>query len=215
MAGRAYGSLTAIEKVGNNPKNRNAIWRFSCSCGLTCEIDGYDVRSGKVISCQSCAAERSRLGTVKHGKTNTREFATWTDIQTRCYNPNSTGYASYGGRGITVCDRWLESFDNFLADMGPRPAGMSIDRKDNDGPYSPENCRWASRIEQARNKRNNVWIEINGERRTLSEWAAHYGVFAATASYRRLKRGLNGEALFLPSKPRAARRSTNTHGVKP
>lgn len=200
MRGKAYAALTAIENVGNNPKNRNALWRFSCSCGRDCVLDGYDVRSGKVISCQTCAAERTRMATVKHGMTRTREFSTWTDIQTRCYNKNGASYSNYGGRGIKVCDRWLTSFENFLSDMGERPAGKSIDRwPDNDGPYSPQNCRWATRAEQARNKRNNVWIEIRGETRTLSEWARHYGVLKATASLR-YANGLRGEALFHTTK---------------
>ena len=199
MRGKTYDALTAVEKVGNNPKNRNAIWRFMCSCGLSCVVDGYDVRSGKVVSCQACAAERTRVASVKHGKTNTREFATWTDIQTRCHNPNSTAFADYGGRGIVVCARWRDSFQNFLSDMGERPAGKSIDRINNDGPYSPENCRWATRQEQARNKRNNVWVEIGGEVKTLSEWARHYGVLAATASLRH-KHGHRGEALFKTTK---------------
>lgn len=194
MRGKTYAALTAVEKVGNSLKNGNALWRFLCSCGAACVLDGYSVRSGKTISCQACAAERSRLASVKHGKTNTREFSTWTDIQTRCYNPNSTGYADYGGRGITVCDRWRESFANFLADMGERPEGMTIERENNDGPYSPDNCRWATRTEQARNKRNSV--RVGGK--SLAELAAVAGI-TPSGMWTRLKKGKTPN-LLRPSK---------------
>ncbi len=197
MRGKTYAGLTAIEKVGNNPKNRNALWSFACSCGRSCVLDGYEVRSGRVISCQSCAAERSRVASVKHGKTNTREFSTWTDIQTRCHNPNSTGYADYGGRGITVCDRWRESFLNFLADMGERPKGMTIERDNNDGPYSPDNCRWATRTEQARNKRNSVRVPGH-EGKALAELAEAAGI-TRSGMWLRVKKGKTPEVLR-PSK---------------
>ena len=202
MRGKVYAALTGVEKVGSSPKNRNALWRFACSCGRSCVIDGYDVRSGKVVSCQACAAERSRVASVKHGKTNTREFSTWTDIQTRCHNPNSAAYPSYGGRGIVVCDRWRESFENFLADMGERPAGKSIDRIDNDGPYSPENCRWATRVEQARNKRNTVRVAEHGGK-SIPELAEAAGI-TRTAMWQRVKRGKTPDLLRPPKRRRSA-----------
>ncbi|MBK8527894.1 MAG: hypothetical protein IPL57_12610 [Rubrivivax sp.] len=193
MRGKTYGALTAVAKVGSHPRNGNALWRFTCSCGAECVHVGYDVRSGRTVSCQACAAERTRLASVKHGKTNTREFSTWTDIQTRCYNPKSTGYARYGGRGIAVCARWLESFENFLADMGERPAGTSIDRIDNDGPYSPENCRWATRKEQARNKRNNVRVAALGGA-SVPELAELAGV-SLSCMWQRVRRGKSTDLL--------------------
>ena len=207
MRGNTYGLLTAIEMVGNSPSNRNALWRFVCACGQGRVADGHDVRSGRVISCRACAAERTRLATVKHGKTNTREFSTWTDIQTRCHNPNATGYAGYGGRGIVVCERWRESFENFLADMGKRPAGMSIDRIDNEGPYSPENCRWATREEQARNKRNSVRVP-GYEGKSVPELARIAGI-SPHAMWYRIKKGKTPD-LLRPSK-RCVR--SNTEGA--
>lgn len=93
----------------------------------------------------------------------------------RCYNPKCRDYAYYGGRGITVCDRWLESFDNFVSDMGLRPEGMTLERKDNDGPYSPDNCVWATRAAQSRNTRGVRVIEYRGEKRTMSEWERALG----------------------------------------
>jgi hypothetical protein len=117
-----------------------------------------------------------------------RERATWSAMKARCSNPKLRCYKSYGGRGIKVCARWLESFANFYADMGPRPDGMSLDRIDNDGDYEPGNCRWATQLQQARNQRSNVVLEHNGERKTVSEWAQILGV-PTTTIYSRHARG--------------------------
>lgn len=101
----------------------------------------------------------------------------------RCSNPKHKTYAEYGGSGVTVCDRWL-SFDKFLADMGEKPVGASIDRLDNSKGYEPGNCRWATTIQQANNKTNNRLIEFRGETRTVSQWARVLGITQSTLSYR-------------------------------
>lgn len=107
-----------------------------------------------------------------HGKTNTAEFTIWQGMLVRCNVTSHTVYSNYGGRGIFVCDRWLNSFENFYADMGPRPSPKhSIDRINNDGPYSPENCRWATKQEQCNNKSDNKLIEYHGEVLTAKQWA--------------------------------------------
>ena len=115
----------------------------------------------------------------------------------RCYNQNQKSYKDYGGRGITVCERWLPSdygigFKNFLADMGEPPSGCTLDRLDNKGPYSPENCRWASRSDQANNKRNNRWITANGQTKTLAQWAKDLGCSPSNILYR-IKAGMSEE----------------------
>ena len=136
------------------------------------------------------------------------EYQIWMDIKQRCYNQNQAGYEYYGGRGIKVCDRWLEKpdgFKNFLEDMGRRPSGKeaggkslySIDRIDPDGDYSPENCRWVERDVQANNKRSSVLITINGETKTLTQWARIYNIGAPTV-FSRYNRGWRGEKLFSP-----------------
>src|SRR5690606_34075946 len=106
-------------------------------------------------------------------------YKTWMMMRTRCNNPNYDGFAEYGGRGIRVCDRW-ESFENFLADMGERPGGMSIDRIDPDGGYSPDNCRWASHLEQVKNRRPKLVREINGEHLTTAAAIEKYGASGVT-----------------------------------
>lgn len=199
MAGQRFGALTAIEVVGRK-SNGNLVWRLLCDCGTQCEIDGYDVRRGRRTSCQDCGAERLRLASVTHGMSNSCEFSTWTDIQTRCSNENAKSFADYGGRGIKVCSRWLESFDNFFADMGPRPsANHSIERDDVNGDYEPGNCRWATAQEQARNKRNNRLVTIDGVTKIAADWADEAGILRSTFLLR-LKAGVSGAALLAPSK---------------
>lgn len=202
MTGNRHGDVVAIRPVGACTSG-DAKWLFRCDCGQQFEASGYAVRSGKTISCPACAKERIRLASVKHGLTDTPEFRTWTDMQTRCLNQNSTSYQHYGGRGIEICQRWLESFENFLADMGKKPSpGHSIDRIDNNGNYEPKNCRWATSAEQARNRRISdeeaglIEIAINGATKPLIDWCEEYGCTPASA-YLRRSQGLSGEAIFL------------------
>jgi hypothetical protein len=133
-----------------------------------------------------------------HGKTNTTEFTIWKNMLARCHNANNKDFKNYGGRGIVVCDQWRGSFEMFLADVGPRPSAQhSIDRIDNNSNYEPGNCRWATRIEQGCNKRNNVMVTIDGSEKTISQWARHYGIDRRTA-WRHHKEGMRGEAIFKP-----------------
>lgn len=111
----------------------------------------------------------------------------------RCLNPSYGNYANYGGRGIKVCDRWLESFENFLADMGEAPRGTSIDRIDNDGHYTPENCRWATDSEQQNNKRDTVLLTANGKTQTINEWAKETGLDVALIRNRIKRHGWSVE----------------------
>jgi hypothetical protein len=118
--------------------------------------------------------------------------AVWHAMMRRCTNPDCWNYHRYGGRGITVCDRWRESFDNFIADMGVPPSGHTLERINNDGPYSPENCRWATRQENARNTRWNCVITALGKTQTAVEWAGETGISAKTITSR-IQRGWDGE----------------------
>ena len=123
-------------------------------------------------------------------------------MNSRCDNSDDHSYADYGGRGIRVCQRW-QSFDLFLSDMGPRPGpGYSIERVDVNGDYTPDNCIWATKSEQARNKRNSIWIEFNGERLHIKEWAERTGIRRATLRYRYIKKGWSAErTLTTPLRP--------------
>lgn len=195
MVGRRFGNVTGIRKVGMCTSG-DARWEFLCECGNTFEANGYYVRSGKRTSCPDCSRRRAAALFMKHGRTNTPEFSTWTDIQTRCHNENSASYPDYGGRGISVCERWRSSFNLFFADMGSRPSPKhSIDRIDNNGDYAPGNCRWATALEQVRNRRNSAKVTVRGITKPLVEWCEEYGCTPA-AAYARRAQGLKGEAIF-------------------
>lgn len=115
----------------------------------------------------------------------TVEYYTWQRILGRCYNQKRPDYHWYGGRGITVCDRWRHSFENFLADLGPRPSPRhSIERRDNEASYSPDNCRWATAAEQANNRRSNTFLVFNGERLTIADWSRRTGIGRSAITWR-------------------------------
>lgn len=195
MTGARHAAVVGVCQVGICSSG-DTKWQFRCDCGDRFDASGYAVRIGRIISCPKCSAKRSALASTKHGKTNSIEFSTWVDIQSRCYNKNRPEYESYGGRGITVCSKWLASFSAFMDDMGARPSPKhSIDRIDNDGNYEPANCRWATRVEQANNKRNNVLLEINGQIKTIAHWAKEAGVTYASVYARHLN-GVTGAALL-------------------
>lgn len=187
MAGRQFGRWTVVR--------RDALrnWLCKCSCGTEKSVDGATLRNGHSTSCGCLRTEQVVARATTHGMARlarvTPEWITWSSMRGRCSNRKSRDWKNYGGRGIKVCDRWLNSFANFFADMGPRPTPKhSIDRIDNDGPYSPDNCRWVTRTKQSRNRRSNRNISFNGKTRTLAEWGERAGIDPETISFR-LKSG--------------------------
>jgi hypothetical protein len=140
--------------------------------------------------------ERQRLAASKakrtHGMCHTSEYRIWQQMKNRCLNPKYHSFHRYGGRGIVVCGRWLASFEAFYEDMGPRPPGLTLERKDNDGPYCKENCRWATRFEQGQNKASTVKIDLGGEELSMSEASRRLGLKDWTLA-NRLRRPEHGK----------------------
>jgi hypothetical protein len=193
--GKRFNNLLVISRA-ENTKHGGSRWLCKCNCGGYCTTTGSSLVQNQV-ECKRCADIRRR-------KTNAPsylcEYRIWLSMKQRCENKKCAAYSGYGGRGITVCDRWLASFENFITDMGLRPSiNHSIDRINNNGNYEPSNCRWATRKEQARNIRSNRLLEFNGQTKCISEWAEIYGI-SVNAIDRRLKEGQSvNDAIELPN----------------
>lgn len=177
-SGKRYGMIAVVSYAGVfttlDGEVRGAGWNCRCDCGVEKIIEGSALRRGHTKSC-GCFDPRMDPR-FKRGIGHTKEHKVWHSMISRCHNPSNIGFKHYGGMGIYVCDRWRESFYNFITDMGCPPKGMTIERKDNDGPYCLENCKWETRLNQAKNKRNCVSIEIGGEIKIESEWERFFGV---------------------------------------
>lgn len=190
---KTFGKLKAIERVRTDEHGRS-LWRCKCNCGNEIIVFYGSLTSGHTKSCGCLKKSRIIETHTTHGhtknNTSSREYNTWMCMKSRCYNVNHEHYRYYGGRGIKVCDRWENSFESFLEDMGLCPRGYTLERIDNDGDYEPNNCKWATKNEQACNKRNNRWIEFNGEKNTLSEWARRLGMPVNALHYKLKKRSI-------------------------
>ena len=182
--GNVYGKLTVIRYA--ETRKGLAHWLCRCECGNMTAVAGSDIRKGSTVS---CGCHRARAGGACSNGKRTPEYRSWQEMKRRCYNPNYPDYHLYGGRGITVCERWRELFLRFLADMGPKPfPEATIDRyPDQNGPYSPDNCRWASKMEQSQNSRKARMLTYNGETMCLRAWARKLGITHRTLSVRLAK----------------------------
>ncbi len=170
LTGDTFGRWTVLGLFGK--RGQQTTWRCQCECGrIKDDVNYGGLTAGVSNSCGCLRSEQLRSMSTVHGRSKGRIYHIWQQMKVRCYDPTRRSWKDYGGRGIKVCQRWLDSFQNFLADMGEAPYGESIDRINNDGDYEPGNCRWATRQEQQRNRRSNQWFEWKGEKRTVTDIA--------------------------------------------
>lgn len=205
--GEKFNRLTVMEiasKGFRTPEGayKQALLLCACDCGVIKKIPAGAVVGGYTKSCGCLEREQLVARNTKHGLSKLPEYKLWKDIKARCYNTKNKFYHRYGARGVSVCPEWLESFENFFHDMGPRPEhGMSIDRIENNGNYCKSNCRWATPIEQANNKSSNRFIEYNGRVQSLSAWCRELDLNLSTVTGRIDVRGVSvTEALGTPTK---------------
>lgn len=189
LTGQQFGRLTAISYLPAHGKNSAVMWICSCECGNTAIVRGTDLTTGHTMSC-GCLPRLTKAVRVSE----LRLHNIWSNMKQRCTNPNKPDYKYYGGRGITVCKEWSEDFWNFYhwaMNNGYRD-GLTIERTNNDGGYTPENCRWIPASEQKRNTRANRFFVIHGRRFTLADICRIYGQNPSTVS-NRIKKGMSIE----------------------
>lgn len=216
ITGQRFNRLIVLEYVGNS-NQRNALWKCRCDCGNFTVLKTTTLRKGKTKSCGCLQRERAHLSnlarrTIAHYYPS--EHWIWMGLRYRCLNPENSQWHNYGGRGITVCQRWRDSFKNFLDDMRPRPSMKhTLDRENNNGNYScgkceeclengwTANCRWVTMKEQMRNTRKTIFLTFNGIRRPLQEWAEVLDIAYQTI-YSRYRFGLPIEKILAPTRKR-------------
>lgn len=174
---------------------------FECECGRTAALYIPNVITGKSTRCLDCKA----IARTRHGLANSPEYQSWVGMRHRCLNPGCDCFENYGGRGITICERWIDSVETFIEDMGPRPSlKHSIDRIDVNGNYEPSNCRWATPQEQTQNRRNTRYVMVDGERRRLWDECLRLGIKPVTV-WARMRNGMSPEEAI--ADPRDLRRT--------
>lgn len=177
LIGHTFGKLKVIEEANGKTQpcgHRERYWKCICECGAVIEVVTGSLRGGRSKSC-GCV-NPTKHGHLKSGL-RSRTYRSWESMKERCNNPNNTNYPNYGGRGISVCGRWINSFENFLADMGERPEGKTLERINNKtGNYEPSNCIWATSIEQCNNRRSNRHFTVLGKSGTLSQLCREFAI---------------------------------------
>jgi len=176
MTGKVCGRLTVIRGFGLNKDGRYQ-WLCKCECGNEVTVVGKQLRKG-TKSCGCLRIARNSEAKRTHNASKNLVYRVWKSMRARCNCSTDKSYPNYGGRGIRVCDKWSgqNGYENFIADMGPRPEGMSIERLNNNGNYEPGNCKWATRAEQNRNSRRNIFVEYQGEKMIVKDAAKKMGV---------------------------------------
>lgn len=202
LLGQRFGRLTVVEKVES--KNGRSRWKCLCDCGNYKIASSSTLHNGTTTSC-GCALLDHIESCKTHGKTHTRLYHIYAGMKSRCYNPNTKAYKYYGGRGITICEEWLEDFMNFYkwAMENGYSDELSIDRIDVNGNYEPSNCRWADATTQSTNKRNNVSVLYRGQEKTIIELSKEFGINYETLRGRIVERKMDVEtALATPVRQR-------------
>lgn len=176
ISGQRFGRLVVVSEAPKLPRKKAGTrWHCRCDCGKKITTETGALRSGHTQSCGCYHKDQVADASSTHGMTRSPEWRAWRAMVARCTVPTNGSYPNYGGRGISVCDRW-RTFENFIADMGPRPPGTTLDRyPNNNGNYEPGNCRWATRSQQDSNKRTTVMVTFEGKTKTYSEWARELG----------------------------------------
>lgn len=176
LTGKVYGQLTVISQ--NTDSGKENFWLCLCSCGKTKSFLGGKLTRKSIRSCGcSCIRKVSGTHNETRGGLHTKEYCAWARTKAKCNVPTHHAYKWYGARGIKICDRWMNSYENFLADIGRAPSPKhSLGRIDNDGDYEPSNCRWETTQQQANNTRRNRYIEYNGQRKTITQWGRELGI---------------------------------------
>lgn len=209
MCGKRFGRLVVLEKLQERNKHRSVLWLCKCDCGNTIKAPTSSLTTGNTTSCGCLRKENSINACTKHGFTSNGKleklYLVWRHMKHRCTSPNDKSYKNYGGRGITVCDEWYNSYlafrewayENGYSENYNR-LECTIDRIDNNKGYCPENCRWTDSVTQANNKSNNYYITFNNETHTASEWGKIVGIKGYNIT-RRIKAGWSiEEALMTP-----------------
>lgn len=183
MIGYKSGRLTVVSEAYN--KNGRYYWNCICECGNNVTVAGTHLRNGNTKSCGCLQVDRVRELKTTHGLSHTTEHNSWIGMVQRCRDKNHFAYKYYGGKGIMVCERWNNSFQNFLDDMGKKPTPKhTIERIDSNIGYSMDNCRWATMAEQNLNKSDNHFLTFNGKRQTIKEWSDEVGIHYDTIRHR-------------------------------
>lgn len=195
LTGETFGKLKVLEFAGK--KNGRNYWKCQCSCGKVIEASTGNLRSGRATNCGCFRIERTKLANTTHGKTNTKLYGVYKHMYRRCYKETEPAYKNYGGRGIKICEEWLNNFENFYdwAVNNGYDENLTLDRINVNGNYEPSNCRWVNQTVQQNNRTNNVRLVHNGEEHTLAQWALIIGV-PYKAFHLRYKRHGNIDRIF-------------------
>lgn len=199
IEGMRFGRLIAIKPTDKRSGNGGIIWECKCDCGNKAYVSASTLKFTQK-SCGCLMKEKMMKANTTHGKSYNKLYRIWVSLKSRCLNEKSIQYCDYGGRGIKVCGEWIDDFMNFYkwAIENGYKNNLTIDRIDNDGNYEPSNCRWVNRKVQGNNRRNNHYITIDGETKTLQEWGEHVGMKPNTILCRIRKGWSNKDAIFTP-----------------